>query len=250
MSPAPASHEAPQDFESLLDAVLPAALKTALYLCRDRDDAEDLVQDAAIQAFRQFDKFEAGTNFKAWFLKVQHNCFLGRLRSDARRPQIVPVEDEETVDSLYLWEQTRGAKSFGGDPAANFLARLDGELIMDALGALAPEFRVCCTLFFVNEMGYEQIAQITETPLGTVRSRLHRGRRHLQKALWELAQERGLTGKEQAPAKGKNTGARPLAAVLMMLSLGAPLAPIAVGCNGNKDRGTPLALACSNLDYV
>ena len=92
------------EFENLLEEILPSALKTALYLCRDADDAQDLVQDTAIQAFRQFDKWESGTNFKAWFLKVQHNCFLGRLRHDARRPQTVQVEDEETVESLFLWE--------------------------------------------------------------------------------------------------------------------------------------------------
>ena len=112
----------PHDFESLLAEILPGALKTATYLCRDADDAQDLVQNAAIQAYRQFDKFERGTNFKAWFLKVQHNCFLGRLRHDARRPQTVQVEDEETVDSLYLFEQTRGGKAFGGDPARSFVA--------------------------------------------------------------------------------------------------------------------------------
>ena len=196
------------EFETLLEAILPSALTTATYLCRDADDAQDLVQDAAIQAFRQFDKFEKGTNFKAWFLKVQHNCFLGRLRHDARRPQTVQVEDEETVDSLYLFEQTRNSRAFGSDPARSFMARLEGEQIAEALRNLPVEFRTVCTLFFVHEMGYEQIAQITQTPLGTVRSRLHRGRRYLQKALWELAQERGLTDKnaESAPAKSRGLG--------------------------------------------
>ena len=212
--PQPNSH----DFESLLEEILPGALKTALYLCRDADDAQDLVQDAAIQAFRQFDKFESGTNFKAWFLKVQHNCFLGRLRADARRPQTVQVEDEETVESLYLFEQTRGGKQWGGDPAAGFLAQLDGDEVTAALRGLAPEFRAVCTLFFVHQMGYEQIADVTDTPLGTVRSRLHRGRRHLQKALWELAQERGLTG-EKAEAGRTMNKSRALAAFLMGLLL-------------------------------
>ena len=198
-----AAPEETENFEVLIEAVLPSALKTALYLCRDRDDAEDLVQDAAVQAFRQFDKWEQGTNFKAWFLKVQHNCFLGRLRRDARRPQTVQVEDEETVDTLYLFEQTRGAKAFGGDPARSFVARLESEQITEALRNLPVEFRAVCTLFFVHDLSYEQIAQITETPLGTVRSRLHRGRRHLQKALWELAQERGLTGKKPKPRPSK-----------------------------------------------
>ena len=204
-------------FEALLEEILPSALKTAIYLCRDADDAQDLVQDAAIQAFRQFDKFERDTNFKAWFLKVQHNCFLGRLRHEARRPQTVQVEDEDVVESLYLFEQTRGGKAWGGDPAANFLAQLDGDEIAAALRGLAPEFRAVCTLFFVHEMGYEQIAQVTGTPLGTVRSRLHRGRRHLQKALWELAQERGLTSGEEGRTINKS---RALAALALLLAIG------------------------------
>lgn len=77
----------PQDqseFEALLEPILPSALKTALFLARSREDAEDLVQEAAILAFRSFERFERGTNFKAWFLKVQHNCFLGRLRHPPR----------------------------------------------------------------------------------------------------------------------------------------------------------------------
>ncbi len=206
------------EFENLLEEILPSALKTALYLCRDADDAQDLVQDTAIQAFRQFDKWESGTNFKAWFLKVQHNCFLGRLRHDARRPQTVQVEDEETVESLFLWEQTRGAKAWGGDPAARLLAQIEGEQVTDALRGLAPEFRAVCTLFFVHEMSYEQIAEVTGTPIGTVRSRLHRGRRHLQKSLWKLAQERGLVGDEMGHTLDKS---RALAALALLLAIGS-----------------------------
>ena len=211
-----------QEFEAHLDEVLPCAFKTALYLCRDRDDAEDLVQDAALQAFRQFDKWERGTNFKAWFLKVQHNCFLGRVRRAARRPQTVQVEDEDETSALYLFEQTRGGKAWGNDPARSFVAQLDGETIAQALRALAPEFRAVCTLFFVHQMGYEQIAQITQTPLGTVRSRLHRGRRNLQKSLWELGQERGLT-ENSVHGRTINKSRAPL-----VLALLVPLIQLAV----------------------
>jgi RNA polymerase sigma-70 factor (ECF subfamily) len=208
---------APPDFEALVEEVLPAALKTAIFLCRDLDDAEDLVQEAALQAFRQFEKFEGGTNFKAWFLKVQHNCFLGRLRHDSRRPQSVQIDAEQEVEDLFLFEQTRrqgGANSsagkggFGSDPAAQFLAGLESEQIAGALRDLPPEFRVVCTLYFVHEMGYEQIAQVIECPLNTVRSRLHRGRKYLQKALWEIAQERGLSSDGPSSTSGASGGLR------------------------------------------
>ena len=186
-----------EQFQALLDSVLPAALKTATFLTRNAEDAEDLTQEAAIQAFRSFDGFEPNTNFKAWFLKIQHNCFLNRLRHDARRPQTVQVEEDEALDNLYLWEQTRGIGMHkgGGAPAGALLDRLDGEEIAGALRALPPEFRAVATLYFVGELSYEQIAVIVDCPLNTVRSRLHRARRLLQRELWELARERGIVSK-------------------------------------------------------
>lgn len=182
------------ELPELLNGVLASALKTASFLTRSAEDAEDLTQEAAIQAFRAFDQFEQGTNFKAWFLKVQHNCFLNRLRHDSRRPQTVQIEDDDTIDSLYLFEQTRGVGMHkgGGDPAGALLDRLDGEQIAAALRALPDEFRAVATLYFIEEMGYEQIALVVDCPLNTVRSRLHRSRRLLQKALWDMASERGI----------------------------------------------------------
>lgn len=181
-------------FSALLDPILGAALKNAVFLTRNAEDAEDLVQESAIQAFRAFEQFEQGTNFKAWFLKIQHNCFLGRLRHASRRPQTVVLEDDDTADTLFLYQQTRGVglHKGGGDPAGQFLDKLDASQIADALRALPDEFRMVATLFFVNEMGYEQIAQVVDCPLNTVRSRLHRARRLLQKSLWEMARERGI----------------------------------------------------------
>lgn len=181
-------------FSALLEPVLATALKTATFLTRSAEDAEDLTQEAAIQAFGAFDQFEQNTNFKAWFLKIQHNCFLNRLRHDARRPQTVQVEDDQTLDSLYLWEQTCGIglHKGGGDPAGALLDRLDAEQIALALGALPDEFRGVATLYFVGELDYKQIAQVMDCPLNTVRSRLHRGRKLLQKELWDLASERGV----------------------------------------------------------
>jgi len=184
------------EFSALLAEVMASALKTAMFLTRNAADAEDLVQDAAIQAFRSFGSFERGTNFKAWFLKIQYHCFLGRLRRDARRPQTTPIEDDDWADSLLL-EHTRGeGLQSGNDPAGELLNRLDSEEIADALRALPPEFRAVAALYFLEEMSYEQIAGIVDCPLNTVRSRLHRSRRLLQKSLWEIARERGLVSGE------------------------------------------------------
>lgn len=180
----------PQSFEELLEAVLPTALKNARYLTRDADDAEDLVQEAALQAFRAFSTFEPGTNFRAWFLKVQHNCFLVRLRSQRRRPQTVGVPEEEAVEALYLYERTRQPglhPKMGADPAERFLSRLETEQVEDALRGLPDEYRTVAALYFLDDMTYEQIAEVVECPLNTVRSRIHRSRKLLQKTLWELA---------------------------------------------------------------
>jgi len=186
------------EFSALLEGVLPAALKTATFLTRNPDDAEDLVQDAAIQAFRAFGNFERGTNFKAWFLKVQYRCFLGRLRQSARQPQTVVLENDEGDEMPFLPPSMRDDGRFAsGDPAKELWNRLDAAQIADALRALPDEFRDVATLYFVNQMSYEQIAHVVDRPLNTVRSRLHRGRKLLQGSLWELARERGLVRGER-----------------------------------------------------
>jgi len=186
------------EFSALLADVLPSALKTATFLCRNPDDAEDLVQDAAIQAFRAFGNFERGTNFKAWFTKVQYRCFLGRLRQAARQPQTVPLENDEGDEMPFLPPSMNANGRFaGGDPAKELWNRLDAAQIADAIRALPDEFRAVATLYFVDQMSYEQIARVVDRPLNTVRSRLHRGRKLLQQSLWELARERGLVSGEK-----------------------------------------------------
>lgn len=193
-------------FEECLEPVLPTAHRIALNLTRNAEDAEDLVQEAAILAFRAFASFEPGTNFKAWFLRIQHNCFLNQLRRAGRRPQTVDLADDDAVDNLYLYEQTKNAgwHRSSGDPAAAFLSQIETDEIKTALQALPDEFRAVAVLYFLEEMSYEQIAKIVDVPLNTVRSRLHRARKLLQKSLWELAQERGLTPSGEAkPAKLK-----------------------------------------------
>jgi RNA polymerase sigma-70 factor (ECF subfamily) len=190
-----ASEASASEFEALLEPVLKTVYGTAFYLTRGHEDAEDLLQETAVLAFRAFDSFERSSNFKAWFLKVMHNRFLERTRTARRRPQTVSAEDDEQLDALYLYDRTREAGMHGrsqSDPAGAFLNRMDGTEIRDALASLPDEFRVVATLYFVEEQSYEQIAFIVSCPLNTVRSRLHRSRRLLQKALWELACERGL----------------------------------------------------------
>jgi RNA polymerase sigma-70 factor (ECF subfamily) len=163
----------------------------ALHMTRSREDAEDLLQEAALQAFRGFAGFAPGTQFKSWFFRILTNVFYQRYRKRRREPEITPLEE---ASELYLYVQTVrvGLPVTGADPAELVLGRLDAELIAQAIAGLPEEYRIVTALFLVEQFSYEEIAEILDCPKGTVRSRLHRGRRMLQKSLWELAAEQGL----------------------------------------------------------
>jgi RNA polymerase sigma-70 factor (ECF subfamily) len=179
------------EFEELLSPILSMAYGTAVRLTRDRTEAEDLVQDAAMLAYRAFASFQRGTNFKAWFFRILTNAFYSRHRKEKHEKANLSVED---VPALYLYSKTAEAGLHGreGDPASAIMDQLDTEQVGAALEALPEEYRVVATLYFIEDFSYQQIAEVVECPVGTVRSRLHRGRRLLQKALWDVAVERGI----------------------------------------------------------
>lgn len=176
-------------FEAQLTPLLAGAYRTAASLLGDRAEAEDAVQEAALQAFRAYDSFEPGTNFRAWFFRILTNCCYARHRRRKRRPQTVEFDD---VPDLYLYRmaQQTGAYADTANPAAAVLGKMSVDQILAAIDALPEEYRAVAALYFVEEMTYEEIAAALDRPVGTVRSRLHRGRKLLQKALWDLAQER------------------------------------------------------------
>jgi RNA polymerase sigma-70 factor, ECF subfamily len=192
---------APTGFEAELVPLLDRAYGLAYSLTHDRADAEDLVQEAALLACRAFAQFKPGTNFKAWFYKILVNAFYGQLRKQRRQGETI---DFESLPSLYLYGKTAelGLPNQTDDPAAVLLARLDAESIVAALEALPEEYRVACSLYFIQDFSYEEIAQTLDVPLGTVRSRIHRGRKLLQQRLWAIAEERGIVKqlKSQATA--------------------------------------------------
>jgi RNA polymerase sigma-70 factor (ECF subfamily) len=179
------------EFEELLAPILPMAYGTALRLTRDRSQAEDLTQDAALLAYRAFSSFQRGTNFKAWFFRILTNAFYSRHRKEKHDKANVSTEE---VPALYLYRQTTEAGLLGSesDPAAAIMDRLDAERVGEALETLPEDYRAVATLYFIDDFSYQQIAEILGCPVGTVRSRLHRGRRMLQKALWDVAVERGI----------------------------------------------------------
>ena len=179
------------DFQALLVGVLPTAYGYALRLTRNRADAEDLVQDAALRAFRAVATFEPGTNFKAWIFRILTRCFWANHRRRQRRPNTVDFDD---TPDLYLFARSaeHGLPWQGDDPARTLIDRLGTERVADAIGQLPEEYGVVCTLYFMEDFAYHEIADVLEVPVGTVRSRLHRGRKMLQKALWHVAEESGI----------------------------------------------------------
>src|SRR6185369_7823291 len=183
----------PATFESLFGAVMNTAYGVAMRFCHHQADAEDLVQEAAFLAYRAFDSFEPGTNFRAWFLKILTNCYFSKRRREKSRPVASDLDD---TPDLYLYARSgqAGFPTQGPDPASELLESLGTERIVAAIGRLPEEYRVVCTLYFMEDLSYEEIARILECPVGTVRSRLHRGRKMLQKALWQVAEEDGIVG--------------------------------------------------------
>lgn len=186
----------PDEFQALLLELLSPAYGYALRLTRNRSDAEDLVQEAALNACRSRHTFAAGTNFKAWFFHILTRCQWAGHRRVQRRPSTVDFED---VPELYVYSQSQqyGFPVAGDDPARALIDQIGAERVARALEQLPEEFAVVCTLYFMEDFAYQEIADVLDVPVGTVRSRLHRGRRMLQKSLWDVARESGIV---QGPA--------------------------------------------------
>jgi RNA polymerase sigma-70 factor (ECF subfamily) len=191
MSEAASTERTRRTFEALITPVLAPAYGTALHMTRNRDDAEDLVQEATVRAFRSFHTFQEGTNFKAWFFRILTNLYLNKYRQKQREPEMIHFED---APDLYLYSHTlnAGLHSLSADPAALLMRKLTTEHVTAAIEALPEEFRTVCALYFMQEFSYQEIAEVLDCPLGTVRSRLHRGRKALQRELWHIAQEQGI----------------------------------------------------------
>ncbi|MGH9362202.1 MAG: sigma-70 family RNA polymerase sigma factor [Thermoanaerobaculia bacterium] len=189
----------PPSFESLLGQILPGAYRVACPLTGNGADAEDLIQEAALLAFRAFASFAPGSDFKAWFYKILTNRHYERFRRSARRPATVALEE---ASDLYLYRRTAEAGLHRGcdDPAALVMSKLTTEQVMAAIADLPDEFRAVATLHFVEDMSYQEMAGVLACPAGTVRSRLHRGRKLLQRRLWTVAQENGIIGELTARA--------------------------------------------------
>jgi RNA polymerase sigma-70 factor, ECF subfamily len=189
------------DFEREALPHLSALYAAALRMTRNEKDAEDLVQDTLLRAYRFFDTFQAGTNCKAWLFRILTNVFCNNYR-DREREHVVLTEVESSPANL---EQFVGGGVDGRDVETALLGRMVSADVEKALAAVPSDFRMAVILADLEDFSYKEIAEIMECPAGTVMSRLFRGRKILQGLLHDYAVEQGII--QAQPQSGERDGA-------------------------------------------
>ena len=184
-------------FESEALSFLDALYRTALRMTRSEAEAEDLVQETYIRAFRFRHQFTPGTNLKAWLFRILTNTFINQYRRKAARPETTELDDvEESILYRHMRDVSPGSAS--PDPEAELIDSTLSSEVKDALEALPEKFRTTL-LLDVEGFSYKEIAEMLDIPIGTVMSRLHRGRKFLQKRLYDVARDRGIVAARAMP---------------------------------------------------
>ena len=161
----------------------------AMRMTRNPADAEDLVQETFVKAFAAFDSFTEGTNLRAWLFRIMTNAYINDYRKRQRQPYLASADD--LTDGQLLDAQSR-ASTDSRSAEAEALDRLTDADVVEAMSALPEDFRLAVYLADVEGFSYKEIAEIMDTPVGTVMSRLHRGRKLLRASLRDYAMERGF----------------------------------------------------------
>lgn len=174
-------------FEAEAIPHMDALLRTALRMTKNENDAQDLVQEAFVKAYRFWDKFEPGSNCRAWLFKIMTNIFINEYRSKTRSPVTVNVDE---IDDNFLYGQL-AAGDGTVNPEEKLFSKIFDADVRKAINNLPDDFRVVVVLAFLEDFSYQEIADIADLQLGTVKSRLHRGRKLLQKELFEYAVNNG-----------------------------------------------------------
>src|SRR6202048_1803260 len=179
------------DFADLAMEYMGSLYTAAARMTRNPADAEDLVQETHLKACRAFGSFQEGTNLKAWLYKILTNTYINSYRAKKRRPEQTDLDD---VEDLYLYRRLGGleAAAAGRSAEEEVLDHFTDSDVKAALESLPDQFRIAVLLADVEGFSYKEIAEIIDVPIGTVMSRLHRGRKALQKALYEFGMQRGL----------------------------------------------------------
>jgi RNA polymerase sigma-70 factor (ECF subfamily) len=186
------SDEAKKRFEEIAFEHMDSLYSTALRMTRNAEEAEDLVQDTYLRSYRFFDKFEEGTNFKAWIFKILTNTFINKYRKKVRTPQSVQLDKVEF--GLESDDDSKAEGEWEGFDEARYEGLFDDE-VKAAMAQLSEEFRIVIILADIEGFSYKEIADMIDRPIGTVMSRLFRGRRILQRVLEKYAHREGYIKK-------------------------------------------------------
>ena len=182
-----------------MDALYTAAMR----LTHNSADAEDLVQETYLKAYRAYGSFEEGTNLRAWLYRILTNTFINTYRAKKRRPDETDIDE---VEDLYLYRRLGGleAATAGRSAEDELLDWFTDAEVKEAVESLPEQFRMAVLLSDVEGFSYKEIAEILDIPIGTVMSRLHRGRKALQRQLYEFASARHLTNDEDGARQQTN----------------------------------------------
>jgi len=163
----------------------------ALRMTGNPDDADDLLQETYLKAFRFWDKFEKGTNCRAWLFRIMKNSYINRYRKESREPDTVDYDDVEE-----FYNSIRDETAETTDMEERLFGNLLDDDVAKALESLPVDFRTVLILCDIERFTYEEISEFVNCPIGTVRSRLHRGRKMLRAKLWKYARNRGYVEEE------------------------------------------------------
>ena len=185
------------DFEAVAMPFVDSLYNTAYRMTRNAQDAEDLVQETYLKAYRYYDKFQEGTNFKAWLFKILKNTFINHYRKKQQAP---PQSDFADIEDAFETQVSQEAAGQIKSPEEELLEGVLDEDVQRALDSLPPDYRMAVILADLEGFSYKEIAEILELPLGTVMSRLYRGRKLLETAMLDYAREHGYL-RDGEPAK-------------------------------------------------
>jgi RNA polymerase sigma-70 factor, ECF subfamily len=196
------NHQKGWDFEAAAMPFVDALYNTAYRMTRNAEDAEDLVQETYLKAYRYYDKFEEGTNFKAWLFKIMKNTFINNYR---KKQQVPALSDFADIEESFETQVNEEAAPKIKNPEEELLENVLDADVQQALDKLPPDYRMVVLLADLEGFSYKEIAEILEVPVGTVMSRLYRGRRLLEQAMLEFAREHGYL-REREPLKMRSKG--------------------------------------------
>lgn len=179
-----------EDFEAGVLAQLDSLYRTALRMTNNPQEAEDLVQETMLKAFRFSDSYQRGTNLRAWLFRILNTSAINRYRKQASHPMTTSLPEGE---EFYLYNRIRdlSGQELTTGAEDEVLSQYLDEDVYKALSDLPPNFRMPIILADIEGLSYKEIAEALQIPIGTVMSRISRGRRQLQRSLWEYAKERG-----------------------------------------------------------